>query len=163
LNPSSLNRSSSIANRNRCCYTALAQSLSSIALPLSSDCSHWRYDSLTRFLSLISLALSLNIFIHSHSHSLRIEGSVQRIEVRIKAHGTLTELTVTNRRSLIRIEALVPLPPTENTKVLIFSNLFIYKVCKVLLKFVGFAFELILSLSLFMYEYVIEFIFILDW
>ncbi|KAK2414001.1 60S ribosomal protein L5 [Trifolium repens] len=42
--------------------------------------------------------------------------SVQRIEVRIKAHGTLTELTVTNRRSLIRIEALVPLPPTENTK-----------------------------------------------
>jgi hypothetical protein len=39
--------------------------------------------------------------------------------------------------------------------------LFIYKVCKVLLKFVGFAFELILSLSLFMYEYVIEFIFIL--
>ncbi|WJX67753.1 hypothetical protein P8452_52194 [Trifolium repens] len=44
------------------------------------------------------------------------QGSVKRIEVRIEAHRTLTELTVTNRRPLLRIEALVPLPPTKNTK-----------------------------------------------
>ncbi|WJX12018.1 hypothetical protein P8452_02561 [Trifolium repens] len=47
---------------------------------------------------------------------LQNQGSVKRIEVRIEAHGTLTELTVTNRRPLLRIEALVPLPPTKNTK-----------------------------------------------
>jgi hypothetical protein len=156
LNPSSLRSSSSIA-------IAISESLFTLNLwiaacsSLSSIALHWRY-SLD-----FSLTHSLNIFIHSHSLSLRIEGSVQRIEVRIKSESFTHTLTVTNRRSLIRIEALVPLPPTENTKVLIFSNLFIYKVCKVLLKFVGFAFELILSLSLFMYEYVIEFIFILDW
>ncbi|WJX67889.1 hypothetical protein P8452_52316 [Trifolium repens] len=51
-----------------------------------------------------SLLLSLQSLFLSRLIALT-EGSVKRIEVRIKAHGTLTELTITNRRSLLRIEA----------------------------------------------------------